>query len=161
MTLEEWNKVIETNLTGTFLCSQAAGKVMIKQGGGKIINIASVAGLRGAPPDTVNAIAYHASKGGVISFTKDLAWKWAQHNIQVNAICSGPLQGERMRRIIEQRAQALNVTAAEVERTIVAGTVLKRMIPPEDVAAMAAYLASAEADNITGQAIDVSAGDTL
>ncbi len=69
MTLEEWNKVIETNLTGTFLCSQAAGKVMIKQGGGKIINVASVAGLRGAPPDTVNAIAYHASKGGVISFT--------------------------------------------------------------------------------------------
>ena len=88
MRLEDWNKVIETNLTGTFLCAQAAGKVMIKQGRGKIINIASVAGLGGAPP-ALPAIGYHASKGGVISFTKDLACKWAAHNIQVNAIAPG------------------------------------------------------------------------
>jgi NAD(P)-dependent dehydrogenase (short-subunit alcohol dehydrogenase family) len=89
MTLAEWNKVIETNLTGTFLCAQAAGKIMLKQERGKIINMASVAGLRGAPPETVQAIGYHASKGGVISFTRDLAVKWARHNIQVNAIAPG------------------------------------------------------------------------
>jgi len=89
MTLAEWNKVIETNLTGTFLCAQAAGRVMLRQERGKIINMASVAGLRGAPPETVQAIAYHASKGGVISFTRDLAVKWARHNIQVNAIAPG------------------------------------------------------------------------
>src|SRR5256885_1808186 len=70
MRLEDWNKVIETNLTGTFLCSQAAGKVMIKQGRGKIINIASVAALGGAPPAAVQAIGYHASKVGVVSFTR-------------------------------------------------------------------------------------------
>src|SRR6476620_2980587 len=58
MTLAEWNKVMETNLTGTFLCAQAAGKIMLKQGSGKIINMASVAGIRGAPPETVEAIAY-------------------------------------------------------------------------------------------------------
>jgi NAD(P)-dependent dehydrogenase (short-subunit alcohol dehydrogenase family) len=89
MTLAEWNKVLETNLTGTFLCAQAAGRIMLKQESGKIINMASVAGIRGAPPETVEAIAYHASKGGVISFTHDLAVKWARHNIQVNAIAPG------------------------------------------------------------------------
>jgi NAD(P)-dependent dehydrogenase (short-subunit alcohol dehydrogenase family) len=72
MTLEQWNKVIETNLTGTFLCSQAVGKVMIGQRRGNIINIASVAGLGGSPAK-LQAIGYSASKGGVITFTKDLA----------------------------------------------------------------------------------------
>ncbi len=72
MKLEHWNRVIETNLTGTFLFSQAVGKTMIAQRRGKIINIASVAGLGGAPPE-FQAIGYHASKGGVIIFTKDLA----------------------------------------------------------------------------------------
>src|SRR5260370_34842280 len=85
MRLEHWNKVIETNLTGTFLFSQAVGKVMVPERRGKIINVASVAGFRGAPPE-FQAIGYHASKGGVIAFTKDLACKWGSHDIQVNAI---------------------------------------------------------------------------
>jgi NAD(P)-dependent dehydrogenase (short-subunit alcohol dehydrogenase family) len=70
MRLEHWNKVIEMNLTGTFLFSQSVGKVMIAQRRGKIVNVASVAGLPGAPPES-QAIGYHASKGGVIIFTKD------------------------------------------------------------------------------------------
>src|SRR6202047_3548122 len=82
MKLEHWNKVIETNLTGTFLFSQAVGKIMVGQRRGKIINIASVAGLRGSGP-RFQAIGYAASKGGVIIFTKDLACKWGMHNIQV------------------------------------------------------------------------------
>jgi NAD(P)-dependent dehydrogenase (short-subunit alcohol dehydrogenase family) len=101
MQLEDWNKVIETNLTGTFLCAQEAGKVMIAQGRGKIINIASVAGLGGAPPE-LPAIGYHASKGGVISFTKDLACKWAVHNIQVNAIAPGWFPTHMSNRVLEQ-----------------------------------------------------------
>jgi NAD(P)-dependent dehydrogenase (short-subunit alcohol dehydrogenase family) len=87
--LADWHKVIETNLTGTFLFSQAVGKVMIAQGHGKIINMASVAGMGGAPSEIVQATAYHASKGAVITLTKDLACKWAAHNIQVNAIAPG------------------------------------------------------------------------
>ena len=75
MTLAQWNKVVETNLTGTFLFSQAVGKVMIAQRRGKIINIASIAGLRGTPSE-LPAIGYSSSKGGVIAFTRDLAWKW-------------------------------------------------------------------------------------
>jgi NAD(P)-dependent dehydrogenase (short-subunit alcohol dehydrogenase family) len=89
MRLADWHKVIETNLTGTFLISQAVGKVMIAQGRGKIINMASVAGMGGAPSEIVQATAYHASKGAVITLTKDLACKWAAHNIQVNAIAPG------------------------------------------------------------------------
>jgi NAD(P)-dependent dehydrogenase (short-subunit alcohol dehydrogenase family) len=89
MRLADWHKVIETNLTGTFLFSQAVGKVMIAQGHGKIINMASVAGMGGAPSEIVQATAYHASKGAVITLTKDLACKWAAHNIQVNAIAPG------------------------------------------------------------------------
>ena len=88
MTLEQWDKVLSTNLTGTFLFCQAAGKAMVSEGSGKIINIASVAGLGGASAE-LQAIGYHASKGGVIAFTKDLACKWAPHNIQVNAIAPG------------------------------------------------------------------------
>ena len=88
MPLEAWHKVIETNLTGTFLFSQAAGRRMIAQKRGKIINIASVAALRGSPVE-FSAIGYAASKGGIVTFTRDLAWKWGMHGIQVNAIAPG------------------------------------------------------------------------
>ena len=107
MTLAEWNKVIETNLTGTFLCAQAAGRVMLKQQSGKIINMASVSGLKGAPPEAVEAIAYHASKGGVISFTRDLAVKWARHNIQVNAIAPGWFPTHMSDKVIEHKRDYL------------------------------------------------------
>jgi len=149
MTLEEWNKVIETNLTGTFLCSQAAGKVMIRQGGGKIINVASVAGLRGAPPDTVNAIAYHASKGGVISFTKDLAWKWAQHNIQVNAICPGFFVTPINARMFERNSE-------QILREIP----LARTGGDDDLKGIALLLASDASNFMTGAVIPVDGGST-
>ena len=104
MRLEHWNKVLETNLTGTFLFSQAVGKVMIGQRKGKIINIASVAGIRGAPPE-FQAIGYHASKGGVIAFTKDLACKWGVHNIQVNAIAPGWFPTNMSQAVIERNKE--------------------------------------------------------
>jgi NAD(P)-dependent dehydrogenase (short-subunit alcohol dehydrogenase family) len=101
MSLEDWNKVVETNLTGTFLCAQAVGRVMIRQGRGKIINIASIAGLGGGPPE-LPAVGYSASKGGVISLTKDLACKWAIHNIQVNAIAPGWFPTHMSIRVLER-----------------------------------------------------------
>lgn len=76
MPLEAFYKVMNVNVTGTFLMSQAVGKVMLKQGYGKIINIASVAGLKGSNPEIMDAIGYNTSKGAVITFTKDLAVKW-------------------------------------------------------------------------------------
>jgi len=88
--LHGWQKVLDVNLTGLFLCSRTVGRVMIAQGtGGKIVNIASVAAFRGAPPEAMDAIAYNTSKGGVVAFTRDLAVKWARHGIRVNAIAPG------------------------------------------------------------------------
>src|SRR5437588_5298970 len=106
MRLEHWNKVIETNLTGTFLFCQAVGKIMIPQRRGKIINIASVAGLHGGGPE-FHAIGYHASKGGLITFTKELACKWAMHNIHVNAIAPGWFPTNMSEVLIERNEEAL------------------------------------------------------
>ena len=87
MPLDKWRSVLETNVTGCFLMSQAAGRAMILGGrGGAIVNIASIAGLAGTAPETLDAVGYSASKGAIISLTRDLAVKWARHGIRVNAI---------------------------------------------------------------------------
>ena len=148
MTLEQWNKVIETNLTGTFLFSQAAGKVMVPQKSGKIINITSVAGIHGAPP-SFQAIGYHASKGGVIAFTKDLACKWGQHNIQVNAIAPGWFP--------------TNMSAVVIERnreTFLKRLPLGRFGSENDLKGAAVFLASAASDFVTGHVLVVDGGQT-
>ena len=148
MRLEQWNKVIETNLTGTFLFSQAAGKVMIPQRRGKIINIASVAGLRGAPPE-FQAIGYHASKGGVIAFTHDLACKWGIHNIQVNAIAPGWFPTNMSQVIIERNKEAfLNRIP------------LRRFGNEHDLKGAAVYLSSDASDYVTGHVLVVDGGQT-
>ena len=148
MTLEQWNKVIETNLTGTFLFSQAAGKVMIKQRRGKIINVASVAGLRGSPPE-FSAIGYSASKGGVIIFTRDLACKWGMHNIQVNAIAPGWFPTDMSQKIIERNKE-----------TFLAKIPLQRFGGPQDLKGAAIFLASDASDFVTGHTLVVDGGQT-
>jgi len=148
MKLEDWNKVIETNLTGTFLCSQAVGKVMLKQKYGKIINIASVSGLGGAPPE-LPAIGYHASKGGVIAFTKDLACKWAMHNIQVNAIAPGWFPTHMSNRVLEHYKDFF------LERIP-----LRRFGNDHDLKGAAVFLASDASDYVTGHVLVVDGGQT-
>jgi NAD(P)-dependent dehydrogenase (short-subunit alcohol dehydrogenase family) len=153
MRLEDWNKVIETNLTGTFLCAQAVGKVMIRQGSagnsaGKIINIASVAGLGGAPAE-LPAIGYHASKGGVISFTKDLACKWASHNIQVNAIAPGWFPTHMSNRILEHH-----------EELFLSHIPLRRFGNEHDLKGAAVFLASAASNYVTGHVLVVDGGQS-
>lgn len=148
MSLEDWNKVIETNLTGTFLCAQAIGKVMIRQGRGKIINIASVAGLGGAPPE-LPAIGYHASKGGVISFTKDLACKWALHNIQVNAIAPGWFPTHMSNRVLE-RYRDLFLSRIP----------MRRFGNEHDLKGAAVFLASGASDYVTGHVLVVDGGQS-
>ena len=148
MKLEHWNKVIETNLTGTFLFSQAAGKVMAGQRKGKIINIASVAGIHGAPPQ-FQAIGYHASKGGVIAFTKDLACKWGIHNIQVNAIAPGWFPTNMSQVVIDRNKEYfLNHIP------------LGRFGGSDDLKGAAVYLASAASDYVTGNVLVVDGGQT-
>jgi len=148
MRLEHWNKVIETNLTGTFLFSQAAGKHMVSQRSGKIINIASVAGLRGAPPE-FQAIGYHASKGGVISFTKDLACKWGIHNIQVNSIAPGWFPTNMSQVVIERNKDAF-----------LSKIPLRRFGNDHDLKGAAVFLASSASDYVTGHVLVVDGGQT-
>ena len=148
MRLEDWNKVIETNLTGTFLCAQAVGQVMIKQGRGKIINIASVAGLGGAPPE-LPAIGYHASKGGVISFTKDLACKWATHNIQVNAIAPGWFPTHMSSRVLEQNREFF---LSQIPQ--------HRFGSDHDLKGAAVFLASDASNYVTGHVLVVDGGQS-
>jgi len=148
MKLEHWNKVIETNLTGTFLFSQAVGKVMVSQRRGKIINIASVAGLRGSPPQ-FQAIGYQASKGGVIIFTKDLACKWAMHNIHVNAIAPGWFPTNMSGVLIERNRELLRQKIP-----------LGRFGNDSDLKGAAVFLASAASDFITGQVLSVDGGQS-
>jgi gluconate 5-dehydrogenase len=148
MSLEDWNKVIETNLTGTFLCAQAVGRVMIRQGRGKIINIASVAGLGGASPELA-AIGYHASKGGVISFTKDLACKWAAHNIQVNAIAPGWFPTHMSNRVLERYRELF-----------LSHIPLRRFGSKDDLKGAAVYLASDASDYVTGHVLVVDGGQS-
>jgi NAD(P)-dependent dehydrogenase (short-subunit alcohol dehydrogenase family) len=148
MKLEHWNKVIETNLTGTFLFAQAAGKVMIGQRRGKIINIASVAGLHGAPPE-FPATGYHASKGGVIILTKDLACKWAVHNIHVNAIAPGWFPTNMSGVVIERNKETLRKRIP-----------LGRFGSEQDLKGAAVFLASAASDFVTGHVLVVDGGQS-
>jgi NAD(P)-dependent dehydrogenase (short-subunit alcohol dehydrogenase family) len=148
MKLEQWNKVIETNLTGTFLFSQAAGRVMVPQRRGKILNIASVAGMRGAPPE-FHAIGYHASKGGVIAFTKDLACKWGIHNIQVNAIAPGWFPTNMSQLVIERNKEAF-----------LSKIPMRRFGNEHDLKGAAVYLASDASDYVTGHVLVVDGGQT-
>jgi gluconate 5-dehydrogenase len=148
MRIEHWNKVIETNLTGTFLFSQAVGKFMVPQSRGKIINIASIAGLRGAPPE-FQAIGYHASKGGVIAFTKDLACKWGIHNIQVNAIAPGWFPTNMSQVLMERNNEAF-----------LSKIPLRRFGNEHDLKGAAVYLSSDASDYVTGHVLVVDGGQT-
>jgi gluconate 5-dehydrogenase len=148
MRLEHWNKVIETNLTGTFLCCQAAGKFMVAQKRGAIINIASTAGLRGSPAE-FHAIGYHASKGGVIAFTKDLARKWAVHNIRVNAIAPGWFPTHMSEVVIERN-----------KANLLKGIPLARFGSEHDLKGAAVFLASDAADFITGHVLVADGGQS-
>jgi NAD(P)-dependent dehydrogenase (short-subunit alcohol dehydrogenase family) len=148
MTLEQWDKVLSTNLTGTFLFCQAVGKTMTAQGSGKIINIASVAGLGGSSAE-LQAIGYHASKGGVIAFTKDLACKWAAHNIQVNAIAPGWFPTHMSGWIIEHRKESL-----------LAKIPLGRFGSDQDLKGAAVFLASDASAYVTGHVLVVDGGQT-
>ena len=148
MTLEQWDKVLSTNLTGTFLFCQAAGKAMLEQRSGKIINVASVAGLGGASAE-LQAIGYHASKGGVIAFTKDLACKWAPHNIQVNAIAPGWFPTHMSDWVIQHRKDSLLPKIP-----------LGRFGGDDDLKGAAVFLASPASAYVTGHVLVVDGGQS-
>lgn len=146
--IESWNKVVSVNLTGTFLVSQAAGRHMIERGdGGKIVNVSSIAAFAGEEPEVMDAVAYSASKGGVIAFTKDLAVKWARYGITVNALCPGWFPTEMSKVLVEERGEAL-----------LSGTPLRRFGGDHDLKGAIALLSSRASDYMTGSVVVVDGG---
>ncbi|WP_246943978.1 SDR family oxidoreductase [Bacillus pinisoli] len=147
MPLEAWQKVMNTNITGTFLVSQAVGRTMIEQRSGKIINIASVAGLGGTNPKYMDTIGYNTSKGAVITFTKDLAVKWGQYNINVNAIAPGFFPTKMSQVLIERGRDRILET-----------TPLGRVGSDHDLKGAALFLASNASNFVTGDVLIVDGG---
>ncbi|WP_087972431.1 SDR family oxidoreductase [Oceanobacillus rekensis] len=150
MPLEAWNKVMNVNVTGTFLVSKAVGKHMIERNYGKIINIASAAGLTVRPPEVTNTIGYTTSKAAVIHFTKDLAIKWARHNIYVNAIAPGMFRTKMTKGTLDQK-----------EDRVVETIPLKKIGDENMLKGAAIYLATQASDFVTGTVLSVDGGSTL
>lgn len=144
--LADWRSVLDTNLTGAFICSHAAYPAMLRSGSGKIINIGSMMSIFGAS----YAVAYGASKGGLIQLTRGLAVSWAKDNIQVNAILPGWIDTDLSR---EGRR-----TNPGLYETILARTPARRWGSPDDHAGIAVFLASRASDFVTGTAIPVDGG---
>ena len=160
LTEADWDRIHRVNAKGVFFCLQRAAREMIRQNevegrGGRIINIASIAGRGYA--GTSNA-AYAASKGAVIALTKTAAQQLGRHNINVNAICPGVTRTELGARNAAARAAERGISVAELQAEADARIPLGRANAPEDIAAMAVFLASPGARNITGQAYNVDGG---
>lgn len=147
MKQEDWDTVIQVNLTGQFLCAQAVGKKMIQQKSGKIINIASIAGLGGY----AQSAPYSASKAGIILMTKVLAVEWGQHNIQVNVICPGVFATDMTDDFLKDK-QFMDMIKAKIP--------LGRYATPDELVGTVIYLASSASDYMTGHALVIDGGWT-
>ena len=149
MPVEEWNRVVSVNLTGVFLCARTAAKQMIKQGSGKVINIASIYGAVG---DVFPAAPYYATKGAVINLTRDLAVEWAPFKVNVNAIAPGFFPSEMTEGIFRESRYTEYITKQ---------TPLGRIGKPDDLKGAVLFLASPASDFVTGQTIFVDGGWTI
>jgi 2-deoxy-D-gluconate 3-dehydrogenase len=149
VTEADWDGVVDVNLRGVFFTAQAAAAQMVRQGtGGKIVCIASIMGLVGSP---WHAVAYAASKGGVVNMTRALAIEWAAHNIQVNSIAPT---------YVETRLTERLLADASFRAAVLARTPNGKLATPEQIADAVAFLASRQADMITGVTLPVDGGWT-
>lgn len=140
---KEWREVIDTNLTGAFFCCKAVGPLMIRQGGGRVINISSRSGLRGR----ANRAAYCSSKGGLIQLTRALAVEWAPYNILVNAVAPGMIDADLGPKV-----------SGAIQEKRIAGIPLKRIAELSEVVPLILYLATEACTYITGEVILIDGG---
>jgi NAD(P)-dependent dehydrogenase (short-subunit alcohol dehydrogenase family) len=147
LALEEWSRIVGVNLTGTFLCCQTGGAVMLRQGAGCIVNICSIHGHVGSYVH--KAAAYNASKAGLVNLTRSLALEWGERGVRVNGISPGALRTELMATRLANEAY--------VQRTL-DRLAIKRIGTPEDIVGTAIFLASPAASWLTGQILAVDGG---
>jgi gluconate 5-dehydrogenase len=149
--LEAWDKLVNLNLVGAFIMAQqAAKKSMIAAKWGRIVNVASVAGLLASDPQFVRTVSYNATKHGVVGMTKQLAAEWGEHGITVNAICPGFFPSKMTRATLDTTGEAMRKM-----------TPTRRLGGPDDLKGLAVLLASEASRHITGQAIAVDGGAVL
>lgn len=157
VSIEEWDTTHSVNLRGAFLCAREVIRDMKSQGNGRIVNISSSSGKRAVP----NRSPYTSSKAGMLGLTRTLAAEGGPHGVTANAICPGPVEGPRINAVIDARAAATDQTRDEVIEEKQNESLLQEFVDPENVAKTVAYLCSDAADQITGQALNVSGGKTI
>lgn len=151
MTLDEWRDVVDVNLTGTFLCSKYVGEAMMETGGGSIVNVSSMSAFVANYPQ--EQVAYNASKGGVESFTRQLASEWADHDIRVNTVAPGYIRTDNT-----DQADAID---PDIDEVWMSEMLMDDIAPPEDVAPTAVFLASDASRYMTGASVVVDGGYTV
>ena len=150
-------QMLDVNLIGPFLCAQQVIKPMVKQGYGRIVNIASTAGQKGY----AYIAAYGSAKHALVGLTRCLALEVAEQGVTVNAVCPGFTETDLLRESIENIIQKTGRSAAEAREELARLNPQKRMIQPEEVAGVVAWLCQADAASVTGQSIAVAGGETM
>jgi NAD(P)-dependent dehydrogenase (short-subunit alcohol dehydrogenase family) len=150
-----WNRLIGVNLTGTYLCTRAAIADMLQAGFGRIVNIASIAGLRGA----AYVSAYVTSKHAVIGLTRALALEYATKNITVNAVCPGYTDTDMVRQAIDKIKAKTGRSESEVLASLTATNPQRRLIAPAEVSNAVLWLCRPGSESITGQSIVIAGGE--
>jgi NAD(P)-dependent dehydrogenase (short-subunit alcohol dehydrogenase family) len=151
---EDWDRCIAVDLNGMFYCTRKAMPLIKDAGGGSIINLSSAAGRLAFPMRT----PYSAAKWAIVGFTESLAAEAGPHNVRVNCIQPGIVEGERIDRVIAAKAKALGVPEEQVKSKMVEGVSMKTTVTPQDIANVALFLATAAGKHISGQAISVCGG---
>jgi len=157
MPIDEWDQTIAVNLRGAFLMARAVLPSMKRQEYGRIVNISSVTGKRPVAQRT----PYAASKMGLIGFTRSLADEVGKHNINVNAVCPGSVEGPRIERVFEHYAEARGTDPESVKRSEMAKSARVELVEPESVAKVVTFLCSDASRQMTGQDLNVSAGKVM
>lgn len=150
----EWRETLDVDLTGPYLCCRALLPSMLARRSGTVLMIGSITGKR----PLVGRTPYAAAKLGLVGLVRTLAWELGPHNIRVNLISPGPVEGERIVRVLHDLARAQGISPEEAQRLFVRDAPLAHMVPPADIANAAVFLASDLSGSTTGEDFNVSAG---
>lgn len=151
LSFEDWTQVLNLNLNSTFMMTKLAIPYLKQSDSGAIINLSSIAGRMGYP----FRLAYSTSKWGIIGFTKTLSMELGAFDIRVNAVLPGAVDGERVQRVLQARADAMNISLEEVTQNALANQSLKQFVNPKHIADLCVFLASDSASSISGQILPI------